>query len=151
MDLMTDWQPEVMFADPGTPAGLRIMLQARYRHLALKFTAPIVSGCGLYEASSGGKAESGTEKDLLRIVCEQLRDCGTARHDWETVSEVRDPNNEDNILRTQRLECACCDTRERVITVCSPRDLPASARATRQGRVRAGIGLHSTDTHRLLT
>lgn len=152
MDLMTDWQPNVMFADPGTPAGLRIMLQARYQHLVLKFLAPPVTGSGQYEASwTGGKAESGTGEDLLRIVCDQLQDCGTARHDWLTVSETRDPNNEDNILRTQRLECAYCDPRERVITVCSPRDLPASARATRQVPVEAETGLHSTDTYRLLT
>lgn len=125
MDLMSDWQPDVMFADPGTPAGMRVLLQARYQHLVLKFTVPIVSDSGRYEASwIGGQAESGTEEELLRIVCEELQDCGTARHDWMTVSEVRDPNNEDNILRTQRLECAYCDTRERVITVSSPQDLP---------------------------
>ena len=125
MDLMSDWQPDVMFADPGTPAGMRVMLQARYQHLVLKFTVPIVSDSGLYEASwIGGSAESETEEELLRIVCEELQDCGTARHDWKTVSEVRDPSNEDNILRTQRLECAYCDTRDRVITVSSPRDLP---------------------------
>ena len=128
MDLMTDWQPDVMFADAGTPAGLRIMLQARYQHLVLKFLAPPVTDSGLYEASwTGGKAESGTEEELLRIVCEELQDCGTARHDWKTTSESRDPNNEDNILRRQRLECAYCDARERVITVSGPQDLPAPA------------------------
>ena len=125
MDLMTDWQPDVMFADPTTPAGLRIILQARYQHLALKFTAPIVSDSSVYEATwINGKAESGTEEELLRIVCDELQDCGTARHDWMTVSEIRDPNNEDNILRTQRLQCVYCDTRERVITVSSPQETP---------------------------
>lgn len=142
MDLMTDWQPEVMFADPGTPAGLRIMLQARYQHLVLKFTPPSVSDSGRYEASwIGGKAEAGTEEDLLRIVCDEVQDCGISRHDWKLVSETRDPNNEDNILRTQRLECAHCDTRERVITVFSPRELLATARATTSEtlmRTRAG-------------
>ena len=123
IDLMTDWQPDVMFADPSTSAGLRLLLQARYQHLVLKFTPPIVSDSGLYEASwIGGKAESGTEEDLLRIVCEELQDCGTARHDWKTKSEIRDPNNEDNILRTQRLQCVYCDTRERVITVPDPKE-----------------------------
>jgi hypothetical protein len=130
MNPMTDWQPDVMFADPGTPAGLRTMLQARYQHLVLKFLTPPVTGSCMYEATwAGGKAEAGTEEELLRIVCEELQDCGTARHDWVTVSETRDPSNEDNTLRTQRLECAHCDPRERVITVSSPRGLPAPARA----------------------
>jgi hypothetical protein len=121
MNVMTDWQPDVIFADPSTPAGLRLILQARYQHLILKFTVPITSAPGLHEASwIGGKAESDTGEDLLRIVCEELRDCDTERHDWKTKSEIRDPNNEHNILRTQRLECAYCDTRERVITVPSP-------------------------------
>jgi hypothetical protein len=121
MDLMHDWQPYVMFADPGTPAGLRLLLVSRYQHLVLKFLGPPVTESGLYEASwIGGQAQSGTEEELLRTVLEELQDCGSARHDWRTVSETRDPGNGDNILRTQRLDCAYCDSRERVITVSSP-------------------------------
>jgi hypothetical protein len=79
------------------------MLQARYQHLVLKFLAPPVTGSGLYEATwTGGSADAGTEEDLLRILCKRLQDCGTARHDWITVSEIPDPNNEDSTLRTQR-------------------------------------------------
>jgi hypothetical protein len=131
--MMTDWQPHVMFADPSTPAGLRIMLQARYQHLVLKFLAPPVTESGLFEASwIGGQAESATGEDLLRIVCGELQDCGTMRHDWKNVSEIRDPNNEDNILRTQRLKCTHCDTRERVITVSSPKELPDERRNAHQ-------------------
>lgn len=119
---MTGWRSEVEFVDPGTPAGLRLILQERYAHLLLKFDVPIVSESGLYEASwIGGKAESDTEEELLRIVCEELQDCGTAQHDWKNKVEIRDPSNEDKILLTQRLECVYCDPRERVISVYSPR------------------------------
>lgn len=150
MNLMTDWQPDVMFADPSTPAGLRITLQARYQHLALTFLAPPVTGSGMHEATwTGGNAEAGTEEDLLRILCEQLQDCGTARHDWVTVSEIPDPSNEDSTLRTQRLECAYCDPRERVITVSSPRGLPAPARATLP-HTRAGQDLRGPPSRRNL-
>ena len=48
-EMMRDWQPDVLYADPSTPAGLRTMLQARYQHLVLKFTTPPVSD--KYEAS----------------------------------------------------------------------------------------------------
>ena len=118
---MRDWWPEVMYADPSTPAGLRILLQARYRHLVLKFTVPPVSESGTFEASwTSGNAEADSEEELLRIVLEELQDCGNRKHDWVTRSEVRDPGNPDNILRTQRLECVYCDPRERVITISSP-------------------------------
>ena len=119
--MMRDWWPDVMYADPSTPAGLRIMLQARYQHLVLKFTVPPVSESGMFEASwTGGKAEADTEEELLRIILEELQDCGTRKHDWVTRTEKRDPGNPDNILRTQRLECVYCDPRERVITISSP-------------------------------
>jgi hypothetical protein len=121
MDLMFDWLSDVMFADPGTTAGLRLLLQARYQHLVLKFLAPPVTESGRFEASwTGGQVEADSEEEMLRIVCEELQDCGSARHDWNTVQEIRDPGNPDNILRTQRLECAYCDSRDRVITVASP-------------------------------
>jgi hypothetical protein len=117
MNLMTDWQPDVMFADPGTPAGLKIVLQARYQHLVLRFVAPPATHSGLYKASwTGGRAEAGTEDELLAKVLEELQDCGSERHDWLTLSDKPDPNNPDNVLRTQRLECVYCDSRERVIT-----------------------------------
>ena len=121
--MLRDWNPDVMFPDPSTPAGLRIMLQARYQHLVLKFAVPLVSGTGLFEASwIGGQAEAKSEEELLRVVLEELQDCGDKRHDWIAKSETRDPVNPDNILRTERLECVYCDSRERVITVFQPAD-----------------------------
>lgn len=64
-------------------------------------------------------------------VCDLCPNCGSERHDWVTVSDKPDPNNPDNILRTQRLECVYCDSRERVITVSSP--LPGDAQAATGG------------------
>lgn len=87
---MADCNPDVMFADPGTPAGLRIILQARYGHLVLKFLAPPVTESGLYEASwIGGQAKSDTEEEMLRAVCEEL-----------TKSEIREPNVPLRVSRT---------------------------------------------------
>lgn len=121
MDLMFDWLSDVMFADPSTTAGLRLMLQARYQHLVLKFIVPPVSASGLFEASwIGGHEKANTEEELLDSLLTALEDCGDKRHDWVTRSEIPDPGNPDNILRTQRLECPYCDTRDRVITVSSP-------------------------------
>jgi hypothetical protein len=109
--MMRDWQPDVMYADPSTPAGLRIMLQSRYQHLVLKFTTPPVSD--RYEASwTDGSFVADSEDGLLSKLLEE--------HDWVTKSEIRDPCNPDNVLRTQRLECIYCDSRERVITISSP-------------------------------
>jgi hypothetical protein len=117
--MMRDWQPDVMYPDESTPAGLRITLAARYRHLALKFNVPSVSE--KFEASwNGGGAVADSEDELLDKVLEELQDCGTERHDWVTVSDISDPNNPDNILQTQRLECIYCDSRERVITISAP-------------------------------
>jgi hypothetical protein len=114
--MMRDWQPDLMYPDPSTPAGLRIMLAARYRHFALTFNAPSVSE--KFEASwNGGSAVADSEGELLDKVLEELQDCGSQRHDWVAVSEKPDPNNDDNVLRTQRLDCIYCDSRERVITV----------------------------------
>ena len=114
--MMQDWQPDVLYADPSTPAGLRTMLQARYQHLILKFTTPPVSD--KYEASwTSGKVVADSEDELLSKLLEELQDCGSKKHDWVTRNEIRDPSNPDNILRTQRLECIYCDSRERVITI----------------------------------
>jgi hypothetical protein len=117
--MLKDWHPDVLHADPSTPAGLRMVLQARYQHLVLKFTVPPVEE--QYKATwIGGKVTADSEDELLRKVLEELQDCGGSEHDWVTRSETRDPNNEDRILRTQGLECVYCDPRHRVITVYSP-------------------------------
>jgi hypothetical protein len=116
---MRDWQPDVTHADSSTPAGLRIILAARNQHLVLKFTSPPVSE--KYEATwISGSAVAHSEDELLVKVLEALQDCGRKKHHWITKSEIRDPENPDNILCTQRLECVRCDSRERVITVSSP-------------------------------
>ncbi len=113
---MRDWQPDVMYADTSTTAGLRIVLQSRYQNLVLKFTVPPVSG--RYEASwISGSVVADSEDELLSKLFEELQDCGTKKHDWVTKSEIRDPSNPDNVLQTQRLECIYCDSRERVITI----------------------------------
>jgi hypothetical protein len=67
-----------------------------------------------------GNAAAESETELLDKLLAELQDCGTAQHNWITKREVPDPNNADSILCTQRLECAYCDTRERVITISSP-------------------------------
>jgi hypothetical protein len=114
--MMRDWQPEVMYPDLSTPAGLRIMLAARYRHLALRFNVPSVSE--KFGASwNGGTSVADSEDELLAKAREELQDGGSERHDWVTVSDKPDPSSADNVLRTQRLECVYCDSRERVITV----------------------------------
>jgi len=116
--MMRDWHPEVMHPDPSTPAGQRAMLTARYRHAALTFTTPPQPGAGPHTATwHGAQAEAATEDELMRLVLEQLQDCGAEAHDWHTVSEAPDPLSPGNLLRTQRLQCAYCDPRERVITV----------------------------------
>jgi hypothetical protein len=92
------------------------MLAARYRHLALNFNA--LSASEKFEASwHGGNAVADSEYELLTKVLEELQDCGSERHDWVTTGDKPDPNNPDNILRTQRLECIYCDSRKRVITI----------------------------------
>jgi len=116
--MMRDWHSDVMHPDPSTPAGMRTMLEARYRHIALTFTDPALSESGLFEASwTGGRVEADSEEELFRTLLEELQDCGSQRHDWMTVTDEPDPLSQDNTLRTQRLECVYCDARERVITV----------------------------------
>jgi hypothetical protein len=71
-----------------------------------------------------GQAEADTEDELIRVLLEELKDCGAGAHDWITVKDTPDPGNRENVLRTQRLQCAFCDPRERVITITSPPEQP---------------------------
>jgi hypothetical protein len=117
--MLRDWQPNAICQDLSTAAGMRIMLWARYQHLRLKFTMPPESE--KFEASwNGGNSVEDSEDDLIAKVLEELQDCGSQRHDWVTTGEKPDPGNDGRILRTQRLECIYCDTRERVITISGP-------------------------------
>jgi hypothetical protein len=119
--MMRDWHPDVMHPDPGTPAGMRAMLTARYRHLNLAFTVPAQPGAGLHAATwDGAQVEADTEQELIRLVLEELMDCGAETHDWVTVSQAPDPLSPANTLLTQQLRCAYCDPRQRVITLTSP-------------------------------
>lgn len=119
VEMMRDWQPDVICPDLSTPAGLRIMLAARYQHLVLKFTVPPVSE--KFEVSwIGGSAVGDSEDELLAKVLEAMQDCGGGGHLWITESEKRDPVNRDSLLLTQRLKCIYCDERERVISVHRP-------------------------------
>ncbi len=58
-----------------------------------------------------------TEAELLAKVLDAMGDCGDEGHSWVAESERRDG---DNVLITQRLKCAYCDERERVITLYHP-------------------------------
>jgi hypothetical protein len=141
--MMRDWHADVMYPDTSTAAGTRTLLAARHRHIALTFTSPARSESRLFEASwAGGQAEADSEEELFRTLLEELQDCGSETHDWAAVNDKPDPGNPDNILRTQRLECAHCGPRQRVITV--PARPPAGEtgkdalppRAARAGRTR---------------
>jgi hypothetical protein len=108
-------------ADLNAPYVLRMMLIRRYRYLTLKFSNPIISESGRWEASwNGGNAAADTEPALLAKVLEELQDCGDEGHLWETTAEKRDPANSENVILTQRLACAFCDDKERVITLYHP-------------------------------
>ena len=116
-------EPSPPLAPPGTggPYTLRMMLIRRYWHLTLKFWNPLISESGKYEATwIGGNAAADTEDELLKKVLEAMGDCGSNGHLWESLSETRDPANNDNVLLTQSLTCAFCDERERVITIYHP-------------------------------
>ena len=103
----------------GDPYALRMTIIRRYWHLNLKFSSPLISRSGKHEASwIGGDAIADTEPELLATVLEAMGDCGGEGHSWITDSETRDG---DNLIITQRLECAFCDERERVITLYHPR------------------------------
>jgi hypothetical protein len=149
--MMLDWHADVMHPDLSTPDGTRAMLTARYQHAALTFTAPPQSESGLFEARwNGGQVEPDTEEELFRTLLEELQDCGSQRHDWITVSQAPDPLSPGALLRTQRLHCAYCDTRERVITVPAPSpDAGAGKGASTPGAASAPAPAGGTREHPL--
>jgi hypothetical protein len=136
-------RPATPAAD-GTPAGgmilveddeqsaycaARAALTARYGHLALEFTPASLSASGQHEASwAGGAVSAGTEHELLALVRAAMGDCGGEGHLWVTEGLSRDPADSDNVLISQRLECADCPEQERVITLCHPQPTPAEVR-----------------------
>ena len=106
----------------------RATLTARYGHLALTFTLASVSASGQHEASwAGGAVSAGTEHQLLALVRAAMGDCGGQGHLWVTADFNRDPAGSDNVLISQRLECADCPAQERVITLYHPQPTPAEA------------------------
>lgn len=118
---MEETSPSLAPPDSSEPYALRRMIILRYWHLNLKFSNPLVSESRKYEASwIGGNAVADTEAGLLAKVLEAMGDCGDEGHLWVSQSEKRDPEDNDNVLFTQRLECVFCDERERVITVYHP-------------------------------
>jgi hypothetical protein len=107
-----------------------MMLIRRYWYLTLKFSNPFISDSGRHEASwNGGDAVADTEVELMAKVLELLEDCGGEGHSWATENEKRDPANSENLLLTQRLKCAFCDDRERVICVYHPNPTTAEDRS----------------------
>ena len=118
---MEERPPPLAPIDPSEPYALRMMLIRRYWYLTLKFSNPYISDSGRHEASwNGGHAVADTEPELMAKVLENMEDCGDDGHSWITESETRDPIAHDNLLLTQRLKCAFCDERQRVITVYHP-------------------------------
>ena len=115
---MEETSPPLAPLDPSQPYALRMTLIRRYWHLTLKFSNPFISESGKHEALwIGGDAVADTEAELLAKVLDAMGDCGDEGHLWVSQSEKRDG---DNVLLTQRLKCAFCDERERVITVYHP-------------------------------
>jgi len=147
--MLRDWYDDVMHPDLSKPDGTRAMLTARYQHVALTFTEPPLSGSGLFEAKwNGGQVEADTEEELFRTLLEELQDCGSQRHDWATVTDKPDPADPAKTLRTQRLECAYCDPRVRVITVpAQPPDGEAGKRALAPGAAGNPIPAGGTREH----
>jgi hypothetical protein len=118
---MEEKQPPLAPIDPDAPYALRMMLIRRYWYLTLKFSPPFISESGHWEASwNGGQVQASTEAELMVKALEALEDCGDENHQWQTVGEKRDPTNHDNVILTQRLKCAFCDDRERVICIYYP-------------------------------
>jgi len=118
---MEEQPPPLAPAGLNAPYALRMMLIRRYRYLTLKFSNPVISESGRWEASwNGGSAAEDTETALLAKVLDELQDCGDEGHLWETTGEKRDPINSENVILTQRLACAFCDEKERVITLYHP-------------------------------
>ena len=104
-------------------------LTVRYGHLDLTFNPASVSASGQHEASwAGGTVSAGTEDELLALVRAAMGDCGGQGHLWVTADFNRDPAGSDNVLISQRLECADCPAQERVITLYHPQPTPAKAR-----------------------
>ena len=135
---MKETSPPPAQQGPSEPYALRRTLIMRYSHLCLKFSTPIVSGSGKYEASwIGGNAADDTEAALLEKVLEAMGDCGSDGHLWESRSETRDPVDKDNVLLTQSLTCVYCDPRERVITIYHPHPTVAEE-STPQERKHSG-------------
>lgn len=119
--MMEEPAPPLAPPDPSQPYALRMRLIRRYWYLNLKYSNPLISESGKHEASwIGGDAAADTEAGLLEKVLEAMGDCGSEGHLWESRSETRDPVDNDNVLLTQRLTCAFCDERERVIIVYHP-------------------------------
>lgn len=130
---MEEPSPPLAPPSPNEPYALRRTLIRRYGHLTLKFSNPLISESGNYEASwIGGNAEAHTEAGLLEKVLEAMGDCGSDGHIWETRSEARDPLDNDNVLLTQKLACVFCDERERVITICHPHPTVAEESALQE-------------------
>ncbi len=118
---MEEQPPPLAPAGLNAPYALRMTLIRRYWYLTVKFSNPIISESGRWEASwNGGNAAEDTETALLSKVLEEFQDCGGEGHLWETTGEKRDPGNSENIILTQRLACAFCDEKERVITLYRP-------------------------------
>src|ERR1700722_7001378 len=106
---MKDNPPPLAPVDPNAPYAMRIKLIRRYWYQTLKFSHPIISESGKWEASwNGGHVEANTEADLMVKALEALEDCGDDNHLWVTVGEIRDPLSPDNVILTQRLKCAYC-------------------------------------------
>ena len=61
-----------------------------------------------------------TEAALMARILEAMEDCGDEGRSWITEDEKRDSLNRDNVLLTQRLKCAFCDERVRVISIYHP-------------------------------
>lgn len=118
---MEENPPPLAPIDPNAPYAMRMMLIRRYWYLTLKFSHPFISESGHWEASwNGGHAQAITEAELMLKALEALEDCGDEHHLWVTVGEKRDAVNHDNVVLTQRLKCAFCDERQRMITIYHP-------------------------------
>ena len=121
--------PPLAPIDPDAPYAMRMMLIRRYWYLTLKFSHPFISESGHWVASwNGGQVQAITEAGLMAKALETLEDCGDEGHLWVTVGEKRDAVNNDNVILTQRLKCAFCDERERVICIYHPNPTVAEQR-----------------------
>lgn len=125
---MEEIPPPLAPIDPSAPYAMRMMLIRRYWYLTLKFSHPFISDSGHWEASwNGGHVEAITEAELMVKALEALEDCGDEGHLWQTVGERRVAVNSHYVLLTQRLKCAFCDERERLISIYHPNPTVAEA------------------------